>query len=867
MEMGIKENEVLKQLEHKRRSIGDLSQIIGNMCDDTPNYTLFLGAGCSVTSGINSGQYLIDMWKREIYESEHEKNEDESDFWKRQYSWFDERNPYSSLFEKRFDLPRQRRIFVEKQIDGKTPSMGYAYLVKLIENKYVNTIFTTNFDDLLNEAFYRYSKIRPIVCAHDSSISSITITSKRPKIIKLHGDYLFDDIKSTLRETESLNDNMKDKFIEFSKDHGLVVIGYAGNDRSIMDILNMLLQKEDYLKYGIYWCIRKGDSISEELRKLLWKDRVYFVEIKGFDELMAFLNKKLNKGMLPIDDELLSSKRQKKLIQDMINGEYFDKDTKDDEIISHDIKELNKIVNRHIVDDVVDFLSKNGQKNQGEPRKKIVGPQMNDKEKDIISQIQKFISFDDIKSAEQLIKDNDVDLSNCSLYNYNLIKAKIDLEESRTDGLDINKIGKLYNILIENWPDVQSSYMEAFFSIEKRTGIEYLNQAIARFPMDYNLYNVKSKELLRLMAKESIIEDEKDLKDLDFCINESLKLNDSYSNAAWYYKCKYYEINYKNRTDVRDQKIKEVFEKLGNYKFTSIVKILVSFYKNLNLKEDDCIARLNEILEYSKSSDNWELRERTVLALVDLYQIKKEDAMIRKIMSEYEDKFKPSDEYIYKKVDVLIYFKEYGNARSLIVNNINNSSKWKDRLFSFYCNLRQKEKAEGVLNKYFHGDFFRKMLYHSFFGESAQFLSMLQKYEEETPLNLFLFSAKCCSLIKEGKSEEAFNLCKPYIENNTSQDGTTLINYFLSGKLSGKLNKIEQKVREKILSHINFYDKDVLSAAYALVGDKTNMYKTLLEVIKDDELMKFSMKEWPVFEDYKNEVKFIKQMDTSNIKI
>ena len=85
------------------------------------------------------------------------------------------------------------------------------------------------------------------------------------------------------------------------------------------------------------------------------------------------------------------------------------------------------------------------------------------------------------------------------------------------------------------------------------------------------------------MAKESIIEDEKDLKDLDFCINESLKLNDSYSNAAWYYKCKYYEINYKNRTDVRDQKIKEVFEKLGNYKFTSIVKILVSFYKNLNL--------------------------------------------------------------------------------------------------------------------------------------------------------------------------------------------------------------------------------------------------------------------------------------------
>jgi hypothetical protein len=57
--------------------------------------------------------------------------------------------------------------------------------------------------------FHQFSDLRPIVCAHDSAISSITITSKRPKIIKLHGDYLFDDIKSTVRETESLEENNK----------------------------------------------------------------------------------------------------------------------------------------------------------------------------------------------------------------------------------------------------------------------------------------------------------------------------------------------------------------------------------------------------------------------------------------------------------------------------------------------------------------------------------------------------------------------------------------------------------------------------------------------------------------------------------
>ena len=87
-----------------------------------------------------------------------------------------------------------------------------------------------------------------MVCAHDSSVNSITVTSKRPQIIKLHGDYLFEDIKATLRETESLEENMKQKFIEFCKDYGLIVIGYNGSDRSILDTFDYLLKKDDYLK-------------------------------------------------------------------------------------------------------------------------------------------------------------------------------------------------------------------------------------------------------------------------------------------------------------------------------------------------------------------------------------------------------------------------------------------------------------------------------------------------------------------------------------------------------------------------------------------------------------------------------------------
>jgi len=317
------ESILVSKLSHKKRSVKDLIRFITTKSGKVPNFALLLGAGCSITSGVRSALELSKMWLKEIYESEKGKANDNIDEI-RQYlkdnhaTWYNANHEYSSLFEKRYDLPAQRRAFVEEEVAGKFPSIGYAYLIRLVEDYYFNTIFTTNFDDLINESFHLFADanlsedknardlMRPIVCAHDSSVKSISITSSRPKIIKLHGDFLFDDIKSTLRETESLEENIRNKFVEFCKEFGLIVVGYAGNDRSIMDVINYLLKSDDYLKHGLYWCIRKGDEISDELQKLLWRDRVYYVEIDGFDELFAEIYEYVNseKYTLPLPPSL-----------------------------------------------------------------------------------------------------------------------------------------------------------------------------------------------------------------------------------------------------------------------------------------------------------------------------------------------------------------------------------------------------------------------------------------------------------------------------------------------------------------------------------------------------------------------------------
>ena len=156
-----------------------------------------MGAGASATSGISTGGDLVQIWRAEAYLQSNQdgKGDDSVDMVKawltqNQPAWYSPEAEYSSLFERKFSMRKQRRDFIESQISGKLPSIGYPYLVRLAEKKCINAFFTTNFDDLLNEAFYQFSSERPHVCAHDSSIAGISVASQRSKIIKLHGDYL-----------------------------------------------------------------------------------------------------------------------------------------------------------------------------------------------------------------------------------------------------------------------------------------------------------------------------------------------------------------------------------------------------------------------------------------------------------------------------------------------------------------------------------------------------------------------------------------------------------------------------------------------------------------------------------------------------
>ena len=268
-----------------------LINLIGKRSNDTPNFALLIGAGASVSSGVKPTSQMIAEWRRQLYKQS--KSRSSLDKWLKEQDWYQDEEEYSILFEKVYDQRSQRRIYIEECVQNAKPSWGYIYLANLIAQNYFNVIFTPNFDDLLNEACFLYADCRPIVCAHDSAVADIRVTSARPKIIKLHGDFLYDSIKNTVRETETLEKNMRDKFMQFAREYGLVVIGYGGNDRSIMDILDTLLMSEGYLPNGLYWCTRNGSTLSKKAERLMRREKAYWVEMEGFDEFMAELHKNL----------------------------------------------------------------------------------------------------------------------------------------------------------------------------------------------------------------------------------------------------------------------------------------------------------------------------------------------------------------------------------------------------------------------------------------------------------------------------------------------------------------------------------------------------------------------------------------------
>jgi len=307
-----------------------------------PKYSFLLGAGCSISSGIPSGfdiiQRLRKLWfisnfkngteyklndfeiNEERFESlenefqtailEHEtqlfyKVENSINKFKKEHPKYLEKllitiseedlknnlindQLYGFWFESFSENPKERQKLIESLIDNKEPSGAYLLLAHLIANEKIKNVFTTNFDDLLYDSLIRYTDTKPKIYSHNEIAQYINTLGKRPNIIKLHGDFLFENIKNTELETSRLWENMESKLEESLKNFDLIVIGYNGADSSVMDSLAKLKSNH----YGLIWCGRNPENLNWRVVEFINNTpNSFFVEIDTFELLMFQLYK------------------------------------------------------------------------------------------------------------------------------------------------------------------------------------------------------------------------------------------------------------------------------------------------------------------------------------------------------------------------------------------------------------------------------------------------------------------------------------------------------------------------------------------------------------------------------------------------
>lgn len=268
---------------------GTLAQLIRN----NRQPALFVGAGISKEAGIPLAFGVIEELKK-LYPKSLKKPAGNYQ--------------YAEAFEKALPDKAQRRQFFEEVCSDKPPHKEHNLIAHLVEHKIFSIVFTTNFDHLTELAMTYRCSPQPRVYLYDVDIEPQEYSSASPKVLKLHGDFLFDDMANLDEELQRrLSENMRLKLQTYLRGRGLVVVGYGGNDETIMQFLEQLAESPEGMKDGLWWIICKEEEKNKPflvslINKMSANGKL--VKIVGPTDAVTFFTTICNSLSLPLPESI-----------------------------------------------------------------------------------------------------------------------------------------------------------------------------------------------------------------------------------------------------------------------------------------------------------------------------------------------------------------------------------------------------------------------------------------------------------------------------------------------------------------------------------------------------------------------------------
>lgn len=258
------------------------TEAICQILHEKDRYACYLGAGVSAEARVKIADQICNEIREELIGC---TNIPDVEKWAdTTLNWNDPSRKYSTCIAKGRPNMAKRVAYFRKMLQGKQPSFSHNAIALLITHGYFkNTCLTTNFDKLLEIAFAQQGNWECQPIRSDDEAQFWENDKDKSYVIKLHGDYDTQNIQNTYDETIVISETKRDMVKRLLQNAGMVVLGTAGNEKSIYTMFDYLSSEkavsDKVLSHGLLWGVYMGEpskpqDMSDDKAKILLEKKI-----------------------------------------------------------------------------------------------------------------------------------------------------------------------------------------------------------------------------------------------------------------------------------------------------------------------------------------------------------------------------------------------------------------------------------------------------------------------------------------------------------------------------------------------------------------------------------------------------------------
>lgn len=244
-------------------------------------YILFAGAGVSKDAGVPTAWDLMLKTASLLYATDNDAIDQKVSL----EEWFIKSNyaqmEYAELMEKIYPNYPDQQSFLKNYLNNAEVGQAHTGIAELARRGIIRAIITTNFDHYIEKALEEKG-LEPQVISTDEDLknSEPLIHCKSIRIYKPHGDLGRGALKNTPIDLEKLSPLMEKELIRVLSEHGVIVLGYSGNDKGIQK----LFKERSYNYYPLFWV--KPNPPNNEIEKILKQKGYTYIPCTGASQFI-----------------------------------------------------------------------------------------------------------------------------------------------------------------------------------------------------------------------------------------------------------------------------------------------------------------------------------------------------------------------------------------------------------------------------------------------------------------------------------------------------------------------------------------------------------------------------------------------------